>query len=225
MGMILRHTSPTNGAITAHVQGERTGAAILFRVARPSNREMSPIVPMLFCEERRALAFVVNVQLIPPVPERLASQGECPWLDRKSGSRHSTRTPSPAIRGRPTGRGGAGLCVPGIRRLFLYIRAGAASERRHRGEWLTDDRRKNANAPRNGMRRALLADFGPTLGRLWADVEEFGSIRRPSGCSAVPAPGKDASGWCRSTHSTFPPLPDRDGLRWRPASRPCAGWG
>ncbi|WP_376959328.1 hypothetical protein ABNQ39_05040 [Azospirillum sp. A26] len=76
MGMILGHTSPTNGAIIAHFRGEQSGTAILFRVARPSNKAMSPIVPALFCEERRALGFVVNVQLIPSIPERLANRGE-----------------------------------------------------------------------------------------------------------------------------------------------------
>ncbi|WP_158279277.1 hypothetical protein [Azospirillum humicireducens] len=45
MGMILGHTSPTNGAITAPFRGEQSGIAILFRVARPSNRPVSLIVP------------------------------------------------------------------------------------------------------------------------------------------------------------------------------------
>ncbi|WP_455182270.1 hypothetical protein [Azospirillum palustre] len=76
MGMILGHTSPTNGAIIAQFRDEQSGTAILFRVARPSNKAMSPIVPALFCEERRALGFVVNVQLIQSISERLANQGE-----------------------------------------------------------------------------------------------------------------------------------------------------
>jgi hypothetical protein len=98
MGMILGHTSPTNGAIIAHFRDEQSGTAILFRVARPSNKAMSPIVPALFCEERRALGVVVNVQLISFAHEWLANQGECPWLNRKAGSRLSIRTPGPAIR-------------------------------------------------------------------------------------------------------------------------------
>lgn len=65
MGMILGHTSPTNGAIIAHFRGEQTGTAILFRVARANNRAMSPIVPAPFRAERRAKGTVVNVQLIP----------------------------------------------------------------------------------------------------------------------------------------------------------------
>ncbi|PWC82038.1 hypothetical protein TSH100_25200 [Azospirillum sp. TSH100] len=64
MGMILSHTSPTNGSIIAHFRGEQTGTAILFRVARASNRAMLLIVPADFRAERRAKGTVVNVQLI-----------------------------------------------------------------------------------------------------------------------------------------------------------------